>query len=101
VRRITQLRDFCRYLMLLAHCVRPGRAVTCVLAISSQHVVVLAAVIYCALHAFTLPATLRVCVTMGLIRPSILVTGAPSSPIRAGVVATLVLAARLFGRHNR
>ncbi len=58
----------------------------------------LAAVIYFALRAFSLPGTPRVCATLALIWLYILVAGAPPSAIRAGVVATLVLAARLFGR---
>ena len=69
-----------------------------VLAISGQHVAVLAAVIYFSLRAFALPATPRVCLTLLLIWVYILVAGAPPSAIRAGVVATLVLAARLLGR---
>jgi len=72
--------------------------VTHVLAISGQHVAVLAAVIYFALRAFALPATIRICATLALIWLYILVAGAPPSAIRAGVVATFVLAARLFGR---
>jgi competence protein ComEC len=72
--------------------------ITHVLAISGQHVAVLAAVIYFALRAFVLPAALRVGVTLGLIWLYVLVAGAPPSAIRAGVVATLVLAARLLGR---
>jgi competence protein ComEC len=59
---------------------------------------VLAAVIYFALQAFALPATVRICATLALIWLYILVAGAPPSAIRAGVVATFVLAARLFGR---
>ena len=58
----------------------------------------LAAGIYFELRALALPATLRVCVTLGLIWLYILIAGAPPSAMRAGVVATLVLAARLFGR---
>ncbi len=58
----------------------------------------LAAVIYFALRAFPLPATVRICATLILIWLYILVAGAPPSAIRAGVVATFVLAARLFGR---
>ena len=69
--------------------------ITHVLAISGQHVAVLA-VIYFALCAFVLPAALRVGVTLGLIWLYILVAGAPPSAIRAGVVATLVLAALLL-----
>ncbi len=58
----------------------------------------LAAVIYFALRAFPLPATVRICATLILIWLYILVAGAPPSAIRAGVVVTFVLAARLFGR---
>jgi competence protein ComEC len=59
---------------------------------------VLAAVIYFALRAFVVPTTVRICVTLILTWLYILVAGAPPSAIRAGVVATLVLAAGLFGR---
>jgi competence protein ComEC len=45
-----------------------------------------------------LPTTFRVWVTLALIWLYILVAGAPPSAMRAGVVATLVLAVRLFGR---
>ena len=72
--------------------------VTHVLAISGQHVAILAAVTYFALRLFAIPATIRAGVTIGLIWPYILVAGAPPSAIRAGVVATFVLAAPLFGR---
>jgi competence protein ComEC len=72
--------------------------ITHVLAISGQHVAVLAAVIYFAQRAFALPTGLRTLTTLVLIWLYILVAGAPPSAIRAGVVATLVLAARLFGR---
>jgi competence protein ComEC len=72
--------------------------VTHVLAISGQHVAILAAVIYFALRLVALPATIRASITIGLIWPYILIAGAPPSAIRAGVVATLVLAAPLFGR---
>ena len=72
--------------------------VTHVLAISGQHVVILAAVIYFALRLFAIPAGLRASVTMVLIWLYILVAGAPPSAIRAGVVATFVLAAPLLGR---
>jgi hypothetical protein len=51
-----------------------------------------------ALRAFALLATVRICATLVLIWLYILVAGAPPSAIRAGVVATFVLAARLFGR---
>jgi competence protein ComEC len=73
--------------------------ITHVLAISGQHVAVLTAVIYFALRAFVLPAILRIPATLALIWLYILIAGAPPSAIRAGVVATFVLAARLFGRH--
>jgi len=72
--------------------------ITHILAISGQHVAVLAVVIYFALRAFALPATSRILLTLILIWLYILLAGAPPSAIRAGVVATLVLAARLFGR---
>jgi competence protein ComEC len=69
-----------------------------VLAISGQHVAILAAVIYFALRLFAFPATVRAGVTIGLLWPYILIAGAPPSAIRAGVVATFVLAAPLLGR---
>jgi len=72
--------------------------ITHVLAISGQHVAVLAAVIYFALRAFALPISWRIPITLALIWVYILVAGAPPSAIRAGVVATFVLGARLFGR---
>ena len=72
--------------------------ITHVLAISGQHVAILAAVIYFALRLFAIPATIRAGVTIGLIWPYILIAGAPPSAIRAGVVATFVLAAPLLGR---
>jgi competence protein ComEC len=59
---------------------------------------VLAAVIYFLLRAFSVPATSRILLTLALIWLYILVAGAPPSAIRAGVVATFVLAARLLGR---
>ncbi len=58
----------------------------------------LVAVIYFALRAFAVPMSLRIPITLALIWLYILVAGAPPSVIRAGVVATFVLAARLFGR---
>jgi len=72
--------------------------ITHVLAISGQHVAVLAAVIYFALRAFVLPTHLRIPITLALILLYILVAGAPPSAIRAGVVATFVLGARPLGR---
>ena len=68
------------------------------LAISGQHVAILAAVIYFALRTLAVPTRLRVGATLVLIWLYILVAGAPPSAIRAGVVATFVLAAQLFGR---
>jgi len=72
--------------------------VTHVLAISGQHVVILAGVIYFSIRLFAVPPTIRAGVTLGLIWLYILVAGAPPSAIRAGVVATFVLAAPLLGR---
>jgi competence protein ComEC len=72
--------------------------ITHVLAISGQHVAVLAAVIYFALRAFAFPATIRTCATLVLVWLYILIAGAPPSAIRAGVVATFVLAAQPLGR---
>jgi competence protein ComEC len=72
--------------------------VTHVLAISGQHVVILAAVIYFAIRIFAIPPTIRAGVTVGMIWLYILIAGAPPSAIRAGVVATFVLAAPLLGR---
>jgi len=72
--------------------------ITHVLAISGQHVVILAAVIYFAIRIFAIPPTIRAGLTMGLLWVYILIAGAPPSAIRAGVVATFVLAAPLLGR---
>jgi competence protein ComEC len=72
--------------------------ITHVLAISGQHVAILAAVIYFALRLFAIPSGLRSSLTICLIWLYIMVAGAPPSAIRAGVVATFVLAAQLFGR---
>src|SRR5215211_2035352 len=69
--------------------------ITHVLAISGQHVAVLAAVIYFVLRAFAVHASSRILLTLILIWLYILVAGAPPSAIRAGVVATMVLAAVL------
>jgi competence protein ComEC len=71
---------------------------THVLAISGQHVAVLAAVIYFSLRTFAVPVATRILTTLALIWVYILVAGAPPSAVRAGVVATLVLAAGLLGR---
>ena len=75
-----------------------GSGITHVLAISGQHVVILAGVIYFSMRTFAIPPTMRVGVTIGLIWLYILVAGAPPSAIRAGVIATFVLAAPLLGR---
>jgi competence protein ComEC len=72
--------------------------ITHVLAISGQHVAILAAVIYFAIRNFAVPPPIRAGVTIGLTWLYILIAGAPPSAIRAGVVATFVLAAPLLGR---
>lgn len=72
--------------------------ITHVLAISGQHVAVLAALIYFALRGFAVPLVARTSLTLSLVWLYILVAGAPPSAIRAGVVATFVLGARLLGR---
>lgn len=72
--------------------------ITHVLAISGQHVAVLAAMIYVILRLFAVPMLFRNPATLGLVWLYIVVAGAPPSAIRAGVVATFVLAAPLFGR---
>jgi competence protein ComEC len=59
---------------------------------------VLAAVIYLSLRSLAVPAAPRILATLVLSWPYILVAGAPPSAIRAGVLATLVLAAGLLGR---
>src|SRR5215218_2477266 len=75
-----------------------GSGITHALAISGQHVVILAAVIYFALRLFAIPAGMRAGITIGLSWLYILIAGAPPSAIRAGVVATFVLAAPVLGR---
>jgi competence protein ComEC len=72
--------------------------ITHVLAISGQHVVILATVIYFAMRILAITPTIRAGLTMGLVWLYILIAGAPPSAIRAGVVATFVLAAPLLGR---
>lgn len=72
--------------------------ITHVLAISGQHAAVLAAMIYVVLRLFAVPMLFRNPATLGLMWLYIFVAGAPPSAIRAGVVATFVLAAPLFGR---
>lgn len=72
--------------------------ITHILAISGQHVAILAALVYFMLRGFAVPLMVRNPATLGLVWLYILVAGAPPSAVRAGVVATLVLAAPLFGR---
>lgn len=72
--------------------------ITHILAISGQHVAILAAMIYFVLRFLAVPLVARVPVTLSLIWLYIVVAGAPPSAVRAGVVATLVLAATLLGR---
>ena len=69
-----------------------------VLAISGQHVAVLAAMIYFVLRRLAVPTLFRNSVVLGLAWLYIVVAGTPPSAIRAGVVATFVLAAPLLGR---
>ncbi len=72
--------------------------VTHVLAISGQHVAVLAAVIFFGLRLVAVPPNARAGITIGLAWLYIVTAGAPPSAIRAGVVATFVLAAGPLGR---
>ena len=72
--------------------------VTHILAISGQHVAVLAAVVYFLLRAFAVPAAARNPATLGVVWLYVVIAGAPPSAVRAAVVATLVLAAPIFGR---
>ena len=58
----------------------------------------LAAVIYFSLRTFAVAAATRILTTLALMWLYILLAGAPPSAIRAGVVATLVLAAGMLGR---
>jgi competence protein ComEC len=55
-------------------------------------------VIYFSLRALAMQSVYRIHTTLALMWPYILVAGAPPSAIRAGVVATLVLAAGMLGR---
>ena len=72
--------------------------VTHVLAISGQHVAILAAVVFFGPRLAAVPPHARAGVTVLLTWLYILVAGAPPSAIRAGVVATFVLAAKPLGR---
>ncbi len=69
-----------------------------ILAISGQHVAILATMVYFVLRFFAVPLVVRVPTTLALIWLYIIVAGAPPSAVRAGVVATLVLAATLLDR---
>jgi competence protein ComEC len=59
---------------------------------------VFAAIVYVVLRLFAVPMLFRNPTTLGFVWLYIFVAGAPPSAIRAGVVATFVLAAPLFGR---
>ncbi|CAA9438489.1 MAG: hypothetical protein AVDCRST_MAG03-3789 [uncultured Rubrobacteraceae bacterium] len=72
--------------------------VTHVLAISGQHVAILAAVVFFGLRLVAVPPDARAGVTILLTWLYIVIAGAPPSAIRAGVVATFVLAAKPLGR---
>ena len=72
--------------------------VTHVLAISGQHVAVLAAGIFFGLRLLAVPPNARAGITIALAWLYIVVAGAPPSAIRAGVIATFVLAAGPLGR---
>ena len=72
--------------------------VTHVLAISGQHVAILAAVVFFGLRLAAVPPNARAGVTILLAWLYIVIAGAPPSAIRAGVVATFVLAAKPLGR---
>ena len=71
---------------------------THILAISGQHVAILAALVYFVLRGFAVPLMVRNPATLALVWLYILIAGALPSAVRAWVVATLVLAAPLFGR---
>ena len=72
--------------------------VTHVLAISGQHVAILAAVVFFGLRLVAVPPNARAGVTILVTWLYIVIAGAPPSAIRAGVVATFVLAAKPLGR---
>lgn len=72
--------------------------ITHILAISGQHVAILAAMSYFLLRYLAVPLAMRASTTLVVVWLYILIAGAPPSATRAGVVATLVLAAALFGR---
>lgn len=72
--------------------------ITHILAISGQHVAILTALVYFVLRGFAVPLIVRNPGTLALVWLYIIVAGAPPSATRAGVIATLVLAAPLIGR---
>jgi competence protein ComEC len=72
--------------------------VTHVLAISGQHVAILTAVVFFGLRIVAVPPHARAGITVLLTWLYIVVAGAPPFAIRAGVVATFVLAAEPLGR---
>ena len=72
--------------------------VTHVLAISGQHVAILAAVVFFGLRLVAVPPNARAGITIMVTWLYIVVAGAPPSALRAGVVATFVLAAKPLGR---
>lgn len=72
--------------------------ITHILAISGMHVAVLSAAIYFLLRSFAVPLVVRNPATVALVWLYVVVAGAPPSAVRAAVVATLVLAAPVFGR---
>jgi competence protein ComEC len=76
-----------------------GRSgITHVLAISGQHVAILAAGIFFVLRFLAVPLMIRNPATLGLVWLYIVIAGAPPSAIRAGVVATFILVAQPLGR---
>lgn len=72
--------------------------ITHVLAISGQHVAILAAMIYLVLRALAVPVMVRGPSALALVWLYIVIAGAPPSAIRAGVVASFVLLAPALGR---
>ncbi len=68
------------------------------LAVPSQHVAVLAAMIYFVLRLFAVLTIFHNLIVLFLMWLYIFVAGAPPSVIRAGIVATFGLAAPLLGR---
>ncbi len=71
---------------------------THVLAINGQHVALLVAMTFVVQRLFDVPVLFRNLATLSLMWVYIFVAGTPPLAIQAGVVATFVLAALLFGR---